>query len=40
MLDMYKKMVKRQKHKRLTKNGYDAIHNYNNETNESNYERE
>ena len=40
MLDMYKKMVKRQKHKRLTKNDYEANHNYNNETNEAKYERE
>ena len=29
MLDMYKKMVKRQKHKRITRNDYDANHNYN-----------
>lgn len=40
MLDMYKKMVKRQKHKRITRNDYDTNHNYNNETNEANYERE
>ena len=40
MLDMYKKMVKRQKYKRLTKNDYDAVHNYNNETNEATYEME
>ena len=40
MLDMYKKMVKRQKHKLITRNDYDTNHNYNNETNEANYERE
>ena len=40
MLDMYKKMVKRQKQKRITRNDYDANHNYNNEINETNYERE
>ena len=40
MLDMYKKMVKRQKQKRITRNDYEVTHNYNTETNEASYERE
>ena len=40
MLDMYKKMVKRQKYKRRSKDEYDSIHNYNTETNDASYDRE
>ena len=40
MLDMYKKMVKRQKRKRITRDEYDSIHNYNTETGDASYDKE
>ena len=41
MLDMYKKMVsKYKKRKRITRDEYDSIHNYNTETGDASYDKE